>query len=159
MTIPLHEPGRMLREKILQGLNLSPSISTSDNPSSSSSSSLIFDSSGVRLISRGKVIKDDEDIERQGLRNGSVVMVLIGTTLEVGKRVVRWIWTIAGGNDAPVLTNASFLFFLSTPFFLPPFSSHLYSLLSFPPRFPSFLPSYFFFPRPFLLFRCVLASL
>ena len=82
-----------------------------------------------------------------------------GTTLEVGKRVVRWIWTIAGGNDAPVLTNASFLFFLSTPFFLPPFSSHLYSLLSFPPRFPSFLPSYFFFPRPFLLFRCVLASL
>jgi len=81
VTIPLHEPGRMLREKILQGLNLSPSISTSDNPSSSSSS-FIFDSSGVRLISRGKVIKDDDDIERQGLRNGSVVMVLLGTTLE-----------------------------------------------------------------------------
>ena len=92
VAIPLHEPGRMLREKILLGLNLlssSSSSSASDIPSNSCLPPAAVDSSVVRLISRGKVIKDDEDIQRQGLRNGSVVMVLLGAPLEVGKILAR----------------------------------------------------------------------
>jgi len=87
ITIPLHEPGRMLREKILAGLNLISYTPSADTPSASGSSpsTSIVDTSNVRLISRGKVLKDDSDIQGQGIRNGSVVMVLLGASLEASQ--------------------------------------------------------------------------
>merc|ERR1712228_418658 len=45
-------------------------------------SAIVGDSSNVRLISRGKVLRDDEEIQKQGIRNGSVVMVLLGAGAE-----------------------------------------------------------------------------
>merc|ERR1712135_272788 len=60
ITIALSESAKNLKEKILDRLQVKP------------------DSSGlssVRMISRGKILGDNENIQKQGIRNGSVVMV------------------------------------------------------------------------------------
>jgi len=70
ITIALSESGKNLKEKILDGLQVKP------------------DSSGlssVRLISRGKILEDNENIQKQGIRNGSVVMVLLGLGVEMNQ--------------------------------------------------------------------------
>jgi len=74
VSIALHESGRLLKTKILDGFDLISS------KSSCSFSTPEF--STVRLISRGKVLNDDEEIQKQGIRNGSVIMVLLGAGIE-----------------------------------------------------------------------------
>ena len=80
INIPLHEPGRILKEKILDGFKLTSTQPSTSSATTSSSTPFL---STIRLISRGKVLDDNEPIQNQGIRNGSVVMVLLGAGVEV----------------------------------------------------------------------------
>ena len=83
VNIALHEAGRALKEKILQGFELNANASTPSTSGHSSTLSSTSDISNVRLICRGKVLVENEEIQKQGIRNGSVVMVLLGAGIEV----------------------------------------------------------------------------
>lgn len=102
INIALHEPGRMLKEKILDGFKL-----TSTQPSTSSSSSSTPTLSTIRLISRGKVLDDNEPIQNQGIRNGSVVMVLLGAGVEASAQSENLIHNVEKAKKAVEILASS----------------------------------------------------